>query len=182
MKFINTLKYGFILSLVLFACNSCGEKSSKAQDLEILKEFSQLHPQTQDFFDRDAKLQCACLKENKDLLETLVKESKTFVDSIKAEQLSVDSSRVAEKIEREIYTVWADYNQCISDSPPPSQEMMEQVSEDMRSFSGASEPGGASHNKMVLFNNALMRKHCEDLQPLGVKINELSQIVSPGIR
>jgi hypothetical protein len=177
-----TFCFYLLSGLLVFSLFGCGGQSAKSQDLEILAEFSKLHPSTQEFFDRDAKLQCACLKENKTTLEKLLENTQSFADSIREGQLSVDSARVAMKIETEIYTVWADYNQCIADSPPPTQETMEQVAADMRSFTGGSEPGGESYNKMVLFNNALMRKHCEELQALGVKVNELSQLVAPGIQ
>ncbi len=165
-----------LLSLLIWSCGAADP------DLKILQEFDQLHPETQKFFDRDAKMQCACLKENQAMLEKLLSTSQGFVDSIRAGQLSIESEEVALRIEQEIYTVAASYNNCVSDSPQPDPEVMHQVQEDMRSFSGASEPGGTSHNKMVQFNNALMRKHCAELQPLAIQFNELTQVVSSGIQ
>ena len=174
MKSIS-LKIITFISICLFFC-SCGN----GEDSKILQEFSKLNPKTQEFFNANAKVQCNCLKENKGILEKLMKDSKALVNEIKSKKINNQDNIVQKQIQSEIYPILAKYNDCNAAAPQPNPETFRIIENDLKTFSGASVPGGASDNKMRNLGNALMSKHCKDLHQLAVQLTELSIVISPG--
>ena len=170
-----------IFSLIGLMFSACGSREgSLNSDKKILTELAALSRETQDFFNSNAKVQCACLAEHKDILEKMLRETESLAKDLKSKKVSIEDEAVATKIETVIYPVLGKYNDCNADAPEPSPETFQKIQNDLKAFSGASAPGGASDHKMRNLSNALMRKYCKELHPMGVRLNELTTVISPG--
>jgi len=167
-----------LIGLIFSGCGST--EDSLSSDKKILTELVALSHETQDFFDSNTKVQCACLAEHKNILEKMLSETQSLAKDLKAKKVSIKDEAVATKIETIIYPVLGKYNDCNADAPQPSPETFQKIENDLKTFSGASAPGGASDHKMRNLSNALMRKYCKELHNIGVSLNDLTTVISPG--
>ncbi len=164
------------LTIIILFLSSCGN----GEDSKILQEFSKLNPKTQEFFTANAKVQCSCLKENKGVLEKMMKDTKILINDLISKKINNQDDIAQKQILTKIYPVLAKYNDCNSAAPQPNPETFRIIENDLKTFSGASVPGGASDNKMRNLGNALLSKHCNELYSLSVQLTELSVVISPG--
>ncbi|WCL82127.1 hypothetical protein PPO43_03295 [Saprospira sp. CCB-QB6] len=144
----------FLLSAFsLWACQNTTSKNEIPEaEAELLRSFQNFNPESQQFFDGAAKLQCACLLEQEGPLTQLPTTG------------PIDSSQ---------QQIILQYQNCNADSPAPSAEVFAKISEDLQKFSGASVPGGSSDQKMQALSTALLRLHCPEQQELAKKLNSL---------
>jgi hypothetical protein len=164
----------FILICLCFS--SCGN----GDDSKILQEFSKLSPKTQEFFNANAKVQCSCLKEHQGMLEKMIKDSRDLVNDLKSKKINNQDEIIQKRIQTQIYPILSKYNDCNAEAPQPNPETFRIIENDLKTFSGASVPGGASDNKMRNLGNALLLKHCNEYHKLSVELTELTIVISPG--
>ena len=159
------------LFFILINCTETGHQSDKA----ILDEFNHLSKETQNFFNSNTKVLCACLKEHKAEYNELLKAAKPLTDDLKTGKRSLNDEAVQEEIELKLMPGIAKFNNCNADAPDPSDEAVSKMQDDLLHFSGASVPGGKSDDKMHRLSLALLRKHCPTLQELGSNMDLLSK-------
>lgn len=155
------------LSLIYLVFISC-QSATKDQETGIKEQFEKMSQETKDFFNRDAKLRCSCLKEYEKELAVVFNLHEPLLNQLKKASLT-------EKEKSEIIStflpVYAMYTECMSDVPGPSESVEMKIQEDLKKFSGASAPGGKTYGMMELLSISLIEINCPEYKDLVVKTN-----------
>ncbi len=166
-----------IISLMFPSCTGSEEK--QLSEKQILIDFSKFNQVSQDFFNSNARAQCACLGQFQPELKKMLDKSKTLMRQLVSDKATKNDSLIEKEIENQILPVIVKYNSCLPEERI-APEIFEKVEEDLKSFAGASAPGGKSDKKMRRLSVVLLKKHCNDLYEIGFNLDRLTFLISPG--